>query len=51
MKRTEVVQNKITEIEENYENEKALGDDAAASEMIKASKEIHAFVLPVHKNE
>lgn len=51
MKRIEVVQNSITQIEESYEKVKALGDDKEAAEMIKASKEIHEFVLPVYKNE
>ena len=51
MKRTEFVQNKITSIEESFEKVKALGDDKEAADMIKASKEIHEFVLPVYKNE
>lgn len=51
MKRTEVVQDKIRFIEESFEKVKALGDDKEAAEMIKASKEIHEFVLPVYKNE
>jgi len=51
MKRAEVVKNKITTLEENFEKVKSLGSNAEADEMLKASKALYEYVLPVYKNE
>ena len=51
MKRIEVVQEKLARVQENYEQVKALGSNAGAAAMIKASLALYEYVLPVYKNE
>ena len=51
MTRAEVVKDKLTRAEESYEKVKSLGSNADADEMIKASKALYEFVIPVYKNE
>jgi hypothetical protein len=49
--RTEVVKEKLAIVEENYQKVKNLGNNADASEMLKASSALYEFVIPVYKNE
>ena len=49
--RGEVVKEKLTRVEENYEKVKSLGSNDDAAAMIKASLVLYEFVLPVYKNE
>lgn len=53
MKRSEIVDFKITSIEETFEKLKELKstDDPVTDDMLKASKELYDFVIPVYKNE
>jgi len=51
MTRAEVVKDKLTRAEENYSKVKKLGNNAAADEMLKASRALYEFVIPVYKNE
>jgi hypothetical protein len=51
MKRTEVVKDKLTNVEENYEKVKGLTVTGDNKEMLAASTALHEFVLPVYKNE
>lgn len=51
MKRAEIVKDKLTRVEENYQKVKSLGSNAAADEMLKASLALYEFVIPVYKNE
>lgn len=51
MKKVEFLQTKIETIEKNLESINSLGNEADAAEMIKASKDLYAFVIPVYKNE
>lgn len=49
--RAEVVKDKLTRAEENYNKVKNLGSNAEADAMLKASSALYEFVIPVYKNE
>ena len=50
-KRTEVIENKIRSIEENYQKVKSLTPTDETKDIIRASIEIYEYVLPVYKTE
>lgn len=49
--RAELVKDKLARVEESYQKVKSLGSNAEADEMLKASKTLYEFVIPVYKNE
>lgn len=49
--RAEVVNDKLSRVEENYNKVKSLGSNAEADAMLKASTALYEFVIPVYKNE
>lgn len=51
MKRKEVIENKITQLQENYEKVKALSINDDNKEMIGASLSLYEFTLPILKKE
>lgn len=51
MKRVEVVESKISSLEENYEKVENLKVTADTKEMLTASLDLYKFVMPVYKNE
>lgn len=51
MKRAEVVSNKISQVEENYQKVKSLSAGADAKEMKAASMALYEMALPMLKNE
>jgi len=51
MKRKEVIENKITQVQENYEKVKALNINDDNKEMISASLALYEFALPILKKE
>lgn len=51
MKRAEVVKNKLTTVEENFEKLKGISSNDDNKELLKASTALYEFVLPVYKNE
>ncbi len=51
MKRSEVVADKITFVEESLEKVRALRQTADTRDVVQASLALHEFVLPVYRNE
>ncbi|MBG9377639.1 hypothetical protein I5907_15450 [Panacibacter sp. DH6] len=49
--RKEVIESKISYIEESYSKVRDLKETAETKEMLSASKAVYAYVLPVYKNE
>ena len=51
MKRSEVVDEKIKFVEENYKKLKGFGQDGDAKDIIQKSLSLHEFILPVYRSE
>jgi hypothetical protein len=51
MKRSEVVEDKLKFVEENYDKLKGFSPDDDNKEIIQNSLALHEFILPVYKNE
>jgi hypothetical protein len=51
MKRAEVVKDKLTRVEENFEKLKGISSNDDNKDLLSASTALYEFVLPVYKNE
>jgi hypothetical protein len=51
MTRKEIIENQIQSVESNLDKVKALPDSEETRDMVQTSIKLHAYVLPVYKNE
>jgi hypothetical protein len=51
MKRNEIIQNKIASLESNFSKLKKLKETSDNRQLLKASRDLYNYVLPVYKNE